>query len=162
MLKALALFLRIVEKGSLAAAGREAGLSAATVSERLAALEKYFGVVLLNRTTRSLSLPDEGRALHDGSKLVLAEMDNLEARIRSSAHILGGPIRISAPSDLGRTVVAQVIDEFALQHPAITVELLLADGFSDVVGDGIESARDLWRLQPLRRWSHEQVEQVLT
>ena len=59
----LVLFLRIVEKGGLAAAGRELGLSAASVSERLVALEKYYGAALLHRTTRAISLTDEGRLL---------------------------------------------------------------------------------------------------
>ena len=56
----LALFLRIVEKRGLVAAGRELGLSAASVSERLVALEKYYGAALLHRTTRAINLTDEG------------------------------------------------------------------------------------------------------
>ena len=75
------LFLTIAEKGSLVAAGREVGLSATTVSERLAALEAHYGVVLFNRTTRSLSLTEEGRTLLSGAKEVLAEIDDLDTRI---------------------------------------------------------------------------------
>ena len=71
LLANIALFLKIVEKGGLAAAGREVGLSSTTVSERLAALETHFGVVLLNRTTRAISLTDEGRTLLEGAKMVL-------------------------------------------------------------------------------------------
>ncbi len=71
LLDNIALFLQIVEKGSLTAAGREAGISSTTVSERLAALEAHFGVVLLNRTTRAISLTEEGRILVEGSKQVL-------------------------------------------------------------------------------------------
>lgn len=56
----LALFLRIVEKGGLAAAGREVGLSPATVSERLTALERHYGAALLTRTTRAISLTTRG------------------------------------------------------------------------------------------------------
>ncbi len=67
----LALFLRIVEKGSLAAAGRELGFSAASVSERLVALEKYYGAALLNRTTRAIGLTDEGRLLVQGARRLL-------------------------------------------------------------------------------------------
>ena len=62
------LFLTIAEKGTMVAAGREVGLSPTTVSERLAALEAHYGVVLFNRTTRSLSLTDEGRMLSEGAK----------------------------------------------------------------------------------------------
>lgn len=63
----LTLFLRIVEKGGMSAAGRELGLSPATVSERLAALEAYYGAALLTRTTRAISLTDEGRACRRGT-----------------------------------------------------------------------------------------------
>jgi len=71
----LVLFLRIVEKGGLAAAGRELGLSAASVSERLVALEKYYGAALLHRTTRAINLTDEGRLLVQGARRLLAEAD---------------------------------------------------------------------------------------
>lgn len=140
LLKNIALFLQIVEKGSLAAAGREAGLSSTTVSERLSALETHFGVVLLNRTTRTISLTDEGRTLVEGAKLVLGEVEDLETRIRLGAQTLSGPIRISAPSDIGRTVVAPEINRFLSEHPAISVELLLSDGYMDIVGEGFDIA----------------------
>ena len=140
LLNNIALFLQIVEKGSLVAAGREAGLSPATVSERLAALEAHFGVVLLHRTTRAIRLTDEGRALVDGAKLVLSEVEELETRIRLGAQTLSGPIRVSAPVDLGRTVLSAEIDRFLLDHPAISVELLLSDGFVDIVGQGVDIA----------------------
>ena len=62
-LKNLELFLLIIEKGGLSAAGRELGLSPASVSERLAQLESFYGASLLNRTTRAIHLTDEGRVL---------------------------------------------------------------------------------------------------
>lgn len=140
LLSNIALFLQIVEKGSLTAAGREAGLSSTTVSERLAALETHFGVVLLNRTTRAISLTDEGRTLVEGAKLVLGEVEDLETRIRFGAQTLSGPIRISAPSDIGRTVVSTEINRFLSEHPTITVELMLSDGYVDIVGEGFDIA----------------------
>ena len=140
LLANLALFLQIVEKGSLAAAGRELGLSPTTVSERLAALEAHYGVVLLNRTTRAFSLTDEGRTLVDGAKGLLGEVGDLDARIRHGAETLSGPIRISAPHDTGRILVAPEIDRFVTLNPAISIELLLSDGYVDVVGQGIDIA----------------------
>lgn len=140
LIENLALFLKIIEKGSLVAAGKEAGLSSTTVSERLAALEAHYGVVLVNRTTRSISLTDEGRVLVEGARLVLEETEDLESRIRHGAKNLSGHIRISAPSDLGQTVVASEIDRFRSAHPAVSFELLLSDGYVDVVGEGIDLA----------------------
>ena len=140
LLNNIALFLQIVEKGSLTAAGREAGLSSTTVSERLVALEAHFGVVLLNRTTRAISLTEEGRTLVEGAKRVLGEVEDLETRIRLGAETLSGLIRISAPSDIGRTVVSAEINRFLANHPSITVELLLSDGYVDIVGEGFDIA----------------------
>ncbi|MBT3143879.1 MULTISPECIES: LysR family transcriptional regulator [Roseobacteraceae] len=134
------LFLTITEKGSLVAAGREAGLSATTVSERLAALEAHYGVVLFNRTTRSLSLTDEGRTLLNGAKLVLGEIEDLETRIRHGAETLSGPIKVSAPIDIGRSFVSRVISTFTADHPAISIELQLSDGYVDIVGQGFDLA----------------------
>ncbi len=68
----LALFLRIVERRGLAVAGRELGLSPASVSEKLAGLEAYYGATLLTRTTRAISLTDEGRVLAEGARRFLS------------------------------------------------------------------------------------------
>ncbi|PAV71401.1 hypothetical protein WR25_20178 [Diploscapter pachys] len=102
MLDNLALFLTIIEKGSLSAAGRERGLSPATVSERLAALEAHYGVALLTRSTRSLSLTDAGRQLAEGARRLLAEADELESRLRDGQQKISGLVRLSAPVDLGQ------------------------------------------------------------
>ncbi|WP_424933534.1 LysR family transcriptional regulator [Amaricoccus macauensis] len=134
------LFQTIAEKGSLAAAARESGLSATTVSERLAALEAHYGVVLFNRTTRSLSLTEEGRTLLEGARSVLAEIEDLDTRIRHGADTLTGPIRISTPVDLGRSIVSDVIERFTQDHPATSVELSLSDGYIDIVGQGFDLA----------------------
>lgn len=134
------LFLTITEKGSLIAAAREVGLSATTVSERLASLEAYYGVVLFNRTTRSLSLTDEGRTLLSGAKVVLGDLEDLETRIRHGAETLSGPIKVSAPIDIGRSIVSDVIASFTSDHPAISIELLLSDGYVDIVGQGFDLA----------------------
>jgi len=134
------LFQTIAEKGSLVAAAREVGMSATTVSERLAALEAHYGVVLFNRTTRSLSLTEEGRTLLDGAKSVLAEIEDLDTRIRHGSDTLSGPIRISAPVDLGRSTVSDIVERFTQDHPAISVELSLSDGYVDIVGQGFDLA----------------------
>lgn len=139
-LSQLALFLTIVEKGSMAAAARELGVSAATVSERLAALEAHYGVTLLNRTTRSLALTEEGRTLFDGARSVLEEAEDLESRVKGGAEALSGRIRIAAPFDLGRSTVAPIVDDFLAEHPMLSVELLLSDGYVNVIDEGIDLA----------------------
>lgn len=140
LLDNLSLFLRIVEKGGLAVAGRELGLSAATVSERLASLEAYYGATLLTRTTRAINLTDEGKALVDGARRLLAEAEELESRVRHGADVISGPIRISAPEDIGRRLILPIIDTFLDEHPAVTIDLNLTDGNMDLVGQGLDFA----------------------
>jgi DNA-binding transcriptional LysR family regulator len=136
----LALFLRIVEKGGLAPAGRDLGLSPASVSERLVALEKYFGAALLHRTTRAISLTDEGRLLVEGARRLLAQADELETLIRLGVNKISGPIRLSAPIDLGRSYLVPILDAFLAEHPEVTIDLNLTDGYVDLVGQGQDLA----------------------
>ncbi|MDV7341049.1 LysR family transcriptional regulator [Terasakiella sp. A23] len=136
----LILFQKIVEKGGLAVAGRELGLSPTTVSERLAALESYYGVTLLNRTTRAISLTEEGRVLFEGAHQLLSEVDELDYRIRLGAQTLSGPIRISAPLGLGRDIIEPVINQFLEDNPQTSVELMLSDGYVDIIHEGIDFA----------------------
>jgi DNA-binding transcriptional LysR family regulator len=140
ILSNLTLLVRIVEKNGLAAAGRDLGLSPATVSERLAALEAHYGAKLLNRTTRSMSLTDEGRTLVDGARRLLADAEDLEARIRHGVEKLSGLIRVSAPLDLGRNRIAPLLDAFMAEHPEVKLDLCLSDGYVDLVGLGIDVA----------------------
>lgn len=140
LLDNLTLFLRIVEKGGLAAGGRELGLQPATVSERLAALEAYYGARLINRTTRKISLTEEGRALVKGAQHLLAEAEELETRIRLGAAKIAGPIRLSAPSDLGRNRIAPIVDRFVENHPEVSIDLHLGDGYTDLTATGFDLA----------------------
>jgi DNA-binding transcriptional LysR family regulator len=139
-LENLALFVRIVEKRGVAAAGRDFGLSPATASERLAALEAYYGASLLHRTTRSISLTDAGKTVVERARILLAEADDLEARVKLGIDQLSGNIRISAPHDLGERRIAPLLDDFMDINAGISVELLLADGYVDIVGQGFDLA----------------------
>ena len=140
LLDNLRLFMTIAEKGSLVAAARETGMSTTTVSERLAALEGHYGVVLFNRTTRSISLTEEGRTLIHGARSVLSEVADLDTLIRHGAETLSGLIRVSAPVDLGRGIVSKAISSFTAENPAVSIELSLSDGYVDLVGRGFDMA----------------------
>ena len=140
LLDNLNVFLRIVEKGGLAAAGRELGLAPATVSERLAALETHYNVRLLTRTTRSISLTEEGRELVTGARRILAETEEVEARIKLGVEKISGSIRLSAPIDLGRNKIVPLLDTFMDANREVTVDLTLSDGNLDLVGQGIDLA----------------------
>lgn len=139
-LEHLNIFLQIVERGSLAATARAAGLSSTTVSERLAALEEHYGTRLLNRTTRAIHLTEAGRALVEGAPRLLAEEKELRSRIRLGVDSLAGPIRVSAPVDLGRQRVAPLLDAFLVEHPDVSGELLLSDAYVNVLAESIDIA----------------------
>lgn len=140
VLEHLRLFQAIVERGSLAEAGRAMGLSSTTVSERLAALESDLGARLLNRTTRAINMTEAGRALYDGARRLLAEEEELRARVVTGIESLAGPIRISAPIDFGRERVAPALDAFVEEYPGVDVELVLTDGYVDLVLDAVDIA----------------------
>lgn len=140
LLDNLRLFLMIVEKGGMATAGREFGLSPARVSERLSNLERHYGVSLLNRTTRSISLTEEGHELAKSAKNILSEVDDLQARIKLGHEQISGMIHISATIDFGRSKVAPILDSFMKEHPDIDINLTLTDGNVDLVADGIDLA----------------------
>jgi DNA-binding transcriptional LysR family regulator len=140
LLDSLDLFVRIVERGGLAAAGRDLGLSPAVVTERLAGLEAHYGARLLTRTTRAISLTDEGRLLLTAARQLVSDAGDIESRIRLGVDRISGPIRLSAPIDLGRGRVKAVVDKLIETHPDISVELVLSDGYVDLVGQGIDLA----------------------
>ncbi|UVN42146.1 LysR family transcriptional regulator [Pseudomonas mosselii] len=140
MLDQLALFLTIIEKGSLSAAGRERGLSPATVSERLSALEAHYGVTLLTRSTRSLSLTEAGRLLADGARRLLAEAEELQSQLRHGQQKISGLVRLSAPVDLGQHCIVPLLDRFLAEHPDVSIDLDLTDGYVDLVGQGLDLA----------------------
>ncbi|MBA6067387.1 LysR family transcriptional regulator [Pseudomonas mosselii] len=140
MLDQLALFLTIIEKGSLSAAGRDRGLSPATVSERLSALEAHYWVTLLTRSTRSLSLTDAGRLLADGARRLLAEAEELQSQLQDGQQKISGLVRLSAPVDLGQHCIVPLLDRFLAEHPDVSIDLDLTDGYVDLVGQGIDLA----------------------
>ncbi|WP_339949264.1 LysR family transcriptional regulator [uncultured Albimonas sp.] len=140
LLDQLRVFLRICELGSLAAAGRALGLAPATVSERLSALEAHYGANLIQRTTRALSLTEEGRILAEAAPRLLAEAEEIETRLRHGAQEVSGPIRLSAPLDLGRNRVARILEAFQEAHPRVVIDLHLSDAYVDLAAQGFDLA----------------------
>lgn len=139
-LRAMEVFVRIVDSGSLAAAADALGVSAPAVVRTLAALERALHVRLLNRTTRRSSLTDEGREYYERCKRVLAEADAADASLRSRRVEPRGRLRLTAPVTYGRMRVAPVVAAFLARHPGVEVELLLLDRVVDLVEEGIDAA----------------------
>jgi len=136
----LRLFALIVERGSLTAAAREAGLSPGAVSLRLSAIERALEAQLLRRSTRRLQLTEAGDQLYRTAMRVLAEMEDLQGLLTGDHGALKGQVRISAPLDLGRNHIAPSLDRLVAEHPGLAVSLVLSDTLLDLNEAGIDLA----------------------
>ena len=132
------LFVRVIKNQGLAAAGREVGLSPARMTARINGLEERYGVRLLNRTTRQISLTDEGRKFYVACERILAEVEQAEISLQTGQTSFSGTLRITAPSDLGQQHIAPVLSGFVDKHPNIKPYLYLSDSVTDLVGDGFD------------------------
>jgi DNA-binding transcriptional LysR family regulator len=132
------LFVRVIKCEGLAAAGREVGLSPARVTARINGLEERYGVRLLNRTTRQVSLTEQGRDFYASCERILVEMEQAETSLQTGQTSFTGVLRITAPSDLGQQHIAPVLSKFVELHPGITPYLHLSDRITDLGGDGFD------------------------
>lgn len=135
----LSTFLAILDSGSLAAASRQLRRSAPAVTRTLAALEQRFGVRLVERTTRRLAATEAGRQLAASARGVL--LAYAEAMREAEADAAPrGTLRLTAPVVFGRKHVTPLVTAFLGQHPAVAVDLVLADGNLDLIEQGLDVA----------------------
>lgn len=139
-LRAMEIFVNIVDERSLTAAADALGMSVPSVVRALAALERMLGVTLMNRTTRRSSLTDEGREYYERCKRVLAEVDAADASLSARRTQPKGRMRVTAPVMYGRMRVAPVVTDFIAKYPDVQLELLLLDRVVDVVEEGVDVA----------------------
>jgi DNA-binding transcriptional LysR family regulator len=139
-LTAMATFIRVVEAGSLSSAARSLPSSLTSVSRQISALEERFGTRLLLRTTRHLALTEDGRILYERAKTILGELKEVEATLSRGRHEPSGRIRVSAPTLIGRLLIAPLLAEFLRRYPSLTVELLLIDRAVNMVEEDIQLA----------------------
>jgi DNA-binding transcriptional LysR family regulator len=134
----MGLFQLVAGRGSLSAAARELGISTSAVSKRLARLEQHLGVRLLHRTTRRLSLTDEGELYLQGAGRILADIEDLEHRVASRRVTPRGLIRVNATFGFGRRHVAPALLEFVRRYPEVRVQLDVSDRPLNLVEDGYD------------------------
>jgi DNA-binding transcriptional LysR family regulator len=107
----LGAFIAVVEAGGFSAAARRTGESQPAVSKAIAALEKRLGVALFNRSTRSVTLTDQGQRYYERTKPLVDEMDDADGELTSSTQNVSGLIRIAASSTFGRLHVLPLIPD---------------------------------------------------
>ena len=139
-LQELTIFARIVSTGSLSAAARDLGMSPALVSRRLASLESRLGVRLVNRTTRSLHLTDEGAAYFETCTRLLAEIQEADAAVSAGRAEPRGVLRVALPASFGNQYVAPLVPKFAERYPDVQLYLSLSDRAVNVVEEGFDLA----------------------
>ncbi|NYS25918.1 LysR family transcriptional regulator [Rhodobacteraceae bacterium 2376] len=143
----LRMFVRVHELGSMSAAARDQRTSPAVASSRIAELEKHLGVRLFNRTTRSLHATESGRIFYDGALKVLEAIEAAEAAVVDATRNPRGTIFVAAPLGLGRRLIAPAVPAFKDAYPDIDVRLRLSDRGIDVIGEGLDLAFHLGRLE---------------
>lgn len=134
----MTLFLGVVRAKSFARAATEAGVTPQAVSKALRTLEAELGVRLLHRTTRKLSLTDEGARLFELADPGLRQLDEALAQVRSAKSEDDGLIRLTAPPSLGVHVLVPLMQQFRAAYPGITFDVQLSDLFTDLVEQRID------------------------
>ncbi|CAQ72194.1 putative transcriptional regulator, LysR family [Cupriavidus taiwanensis LMG 19424] len=131
--RVLTLFLGVVRVGSFRRAAVEAGVTPQAASKAVRTLETYLGVRLLHRTTRKLSLTEEGARLFELTAPGMRQLDEALEQVRASRSEDDGLIRLTAPPSLGSRVLVPLVKGFREQHPGIGFDVVLSDLFTDLV-----------------------------
>lgn len=132
------MFVSVVKHQGLAAAGRELGLSPATMTARLQSLEERYGVKLLNRSTRHISLTDSGDLYHRACLEILDNVKETENLILNGVKEVKGSLKISAPKDIGKQYILPILSEFCKVYPDVVPYLYLNDDVSNIAESGID------------------------
>ncbi len=139
-LSGMLIFCRVVETGSFTAASRQLGISKASVSREISALEDRLGAQLLRRTTRSMSLTEVGDVFYGRCQRVAEEVEAAElslSQLRAEPH---GVIRVAAPMSFGHLEIAPRLHRFIERYPELRVEFELTDRVLDIVHERIDLA----------------------
>lgn len=121
----MAFFSLLARRGSFSATARELDVTTPAISKRLAQMESRLGVLLLNRTTRRISLTSEGEIYLSHARRILAEIDDMEQLVSSAVTAPKGSLRVNATLGFGRSHIAPLISVFVKHHPEVQVQLQL-------------------------------------
>lgn len=139
-LEGLAIFARVVELRSFAAAAEDLKLSKATVSKAVTRLENNLGARLFNRSSRRLALTDAGRALAERAARLLHDAEQLEAEAMEGAAAPRGLVRLAAPMSFGLIELGPILPDFLAAYPEVSLDLHLSDATVDLIGEGFDMA----------------------
>ncbi len=133
-------FVRVYELGSMSAAGRDLRISPAVTSSRISQLEDHLSVRLFQRTTRSLTPTEHGKAFYGGACEILEAVDAAEAQVVNITDNPKGALYVAAPLGLGRRLVAPLVPAFLELYPQVSLRLRLSDRKVDLTNEGLDLA----------------------
>ncbi|MBB5048237.1 DNA-binding transcriptional LysR family regulator [Rhodopseudomonas rhenobacensis] len=133
-------FVRVVEAGSFTRVAAEQNSSQPTVSRQIAALEEHLGARLFIRTTRKLTLTDDGRGFYDRARLALEAVSEAEEAVGRRRARPSGTLRLATPVVFGRLRVIPHLKAFFARYPGVSVDLVMNDGYADLIEEAIDLA----------------------
>ena len=139
ILSALHSFIRVSETGSFSTVSAEAGVSQPTISRQVAMLEQHFGVRLFNRTTRRLTLTEDGRTLLALARDIRETLDVADSAFGLRRISPSGIVRMSSPTAFGFYLIGQ-LGRFAQRYPDISIDLVMRESFGDLIQEGLDLA----------------------
>jgi LysR family transcriptional regulator, regulator for bpeEF and oprC len=154
-------FSAVARHGSFAQAARELGLAPSSVAKSVARLEKELGARLFHRTTRAVTLTEEGRTLYAKCEQLLAQIDALDLGSVGDSDEPSGVLRIGAPIGYGVRIVLPVLARLRERHPALAFDLRLSDGRVSLLDEGLDAAIRFGELEDSSLIAHQIDEQPL-
>jgi DNA-binding transcriptional LysR family regulator len=145
-IQGMQVFLKVAQAGSLSAAAAQLDLSKSSVSKHVSALERRLGVLLLNRSTRRLSLTELGMAYRDHCARILADIEETEQAIQAHTTRARGRLKVNAPMSFGILHLAPLLPGFMAANPEVEIDLVLNDRRVDLIDEGFDLAIRIGRL----------------
>ena len=134
----LPIFICAAKEGNFSAAGRKLGISAAAVSKAIAVLESQMGIRLFHRSTRQLSLTQDGNQLYQHTEPLLSQLEMRIDNLTEQNQKPSGKLRINLPDSFGHKFVVPYLNEFLSLYPDIELDIVLSDKVLDIIDEGFD------------------------